>query len=222
MALLAYVADFLKGFAAFWALVTFAVAASFLSQMDDDFGAGAVDNSNFAATGAIIAFGVLAFLWFLTYLAVLLFVSSANILLALLVEIPVLAFLFILGLGSVAALSTETHWFNRFSQYTAAQLGNATLGVGWILVFLILGIIILQLVVIFRHPRTHATWRASFHDLASGTVPAAVPGATTDAEKGQAAPAVPNAQEPFAATASPVTTGLATVPSVADTPHTTA
>jgi hypothetical protein len=60
MAVLPLVAVGLKGFAAFWALVTFAVAAALQNKLTDY----ARNNNGLSAANAIIAAGVLGFLYF--------------------------------------------------------------------------------------------------------------------------------------------------------------
>ncbi|WWC59047.1 uncharacterized protein I303_101594 [Kwoniella dejecticola CBS 10117] len=158
----------LKGFAAFWAFVLFAVSASFIAKSNSYFGSGAVNASNFAAGNALIAGGIL----FMLYIGVALFFifrKPESIVISVMVDTIMFGIFFIYFLASTAALSTEASFFSRWdSRDTWASLGNAVVGLGWVMTFLVLGILLFEVIYTFKHyGGSYATWRTPFNQLIS-------------------------------------------------------
>ncbi|WVW78884.1 hypothetical protein I302_100847 [Kwoniella bestiolae CBS 10118] len=171
----------LKGFAAFWSLILFAVSASFISKSNSYFGSGPVNASNFAAGNALIAGGLL----FLIYLCVALFFIFRipdHILISVMVDTIMLGIFFIYFLASTAALSTEASFFSRWDDSdTWAALGNAVVGLGWVMTFLVLGILLLEVIITLKHHGgTYPVWRTPFNQLVSY----GAPGSSTNAGAG--------------------------------------
>ncbi|OCF59227.1 hypothetical protein L486_03730 [Kwoniella mangroviensis CBS 10435] len=162
----------LKGFAAFWSLVLFAVSAAFISKSNSYFGSGPVNASNFAAGNALIAGGIL----FLIYLGVALFFIFRfpdHILISVMVDTIMFGIFFVYFLASTAALSTEASFFSRWDDVdTWASLGNAAVGLGWVMTFLVLGILLLEVIYTLKHfGGTYSTWRTPFNQLVSYGAP---------------------------------------------------
>ncbi|ODN75200.1 hypothetical protein L202_06397 [Cryptococcus amylolentus CBS 6039] len=155
----------LKVFACFWALITFSVAAAFVSKANDFFGSSYVQATKLTAGNAIIAAGVLAFLYLIAVL-VLTVASPNNIFISVMLDAVFLGGLFIFFLGSAAALSTLAALARRFDMYTWAKLGEATLGLAWVMTFLLLGILVLEVAYTLTHfGGGYATWRTPFNQL---------------------------------------------------------
>ncbi|EIW68585.1 hypothetical protein TREMEDRAFT_19925, partial [Tremella mesenterica DSM 1558] len=71
-----------------------------------------------------------------------------------------LGFLFILSLGSTAAESTEASDFSNCSGYDVCDLGSATIGLAWVLTFLLLAILLLEVIyTVIHYGRSWPTWR---------------------------------------------------------------
>ncbi|ODN96584.1 hypothetical protein L198_04300 [Cryptococcus wingfieldii CBS 7118] len=170
----------LKAFACFWAALTFSVAAGFIAKTDDFFtllgGSKYVRSTHLTAGNALIAAGVLAWLLVLT------FVSPRNICVSVMVDTICLFALFVFFLGSSATLSTLASLARAYDTYTWAKLGEATLGIAWVMTFLILGILIFQVAyALLNFGGSYATWRSSFSQLVSR--PEEVAPATPTTEK---------------------------------------
>ncbi|OCF37761.1 hypothetical protein I316_00888 [Kwoniella heveanensis BCC8398] len=185
----------LKCAAAFWSLLVWAVAASFISKSNSYFGSGAVNNSNFAAGNALIAAGLLSMFY---YGAVIffMFTRSDHILISVMVDTIFNGFFFIFYLAATAALSTEASFFSRWDHSdTWASLGNAVVGLGWVMTFLVLGILLFEVIYTLKHyGGTYSTWRTPLCELDSyGTSPSAgvATGAGGAAQPHQASSAVP-------------------------------
>ncbi|TYJ58250.1 hypothetical protein B9479_001075 [Cryptococcus floricola] len=175
----------LKAFACFWAALTFSVAAAFIAKTDDFFtllgGSKYVRSTHLTAGNALIAAGVLAWLYFMLVL-VLTFVSPRNICVSVMVDTICLFALFVFFLGSSATLSTLASLARAYDTYTWAKLGEATLGIAWVMTFLILGILIFQVAyTLLNFGGSYATWRSSFSQLVSR--PEEVAPATPTTEK---------------------------------------
>ncbi|ODN96561.1 hypothetical protein L198_04277 [Cryptococcus wingfieldii CBS 7118] len=150
----------LKVFACFWALITFSVAAAFISKANDFFGSSYVQATKLTAGNAIIAAGVLAFFLVLTV------ASPNNIFISVMLDAVFLGAQFIFFLGSAAALSTLAALTRRSDMYTWAKLGEATLGLAWVMTFLLLGILVLEVAYTLTHfGGGYATWRTPFNQL---------------------------------------------------------
>ncbi|ODO02957.1 hypothetical protein I350_05800 [Cryptococcus amylolentus CBS 6273] len=90
--------------------------------------------------------------------------------------------LFVFFLGSSATLSTLASLARAYDTYTWARLGEATLGVAWVMTFLIFGILIFQVAyTLLNFGGSYATWRSSFSQLVSR--PEEVAPATPTTEK---------------------------------------
>ncbi|WVR04334.1 hypothetical protein IAU60_001334 [Kwoniella sp. DSM 27419] len=196
----------LKGFAAFWSLVLWAVAASFIAKSNAYFGTGPVNGSNFAAGNALIAAGLLSMLYFIASL-VLIFRAPAHFLISVMMDAIVLGIFFIFFLASTAALSTEASFFSRWnSTDTWASLGSAAVGLGWVMTFLVLGILLFEVVYTIMHfGRDRATWRTPFNQLAAYGSPST----------GSASTAVPMSTVPPSGTSGATTQQVSTAPAPA-------
>nr|KIR89190.1 hypothetical protein I308_00193 [Cryptococcus tetragattii IND107] len=53
---------------------------------------------------------------------------------------------FIFFLGSVASMSTLASVFRDYDRFTWGRLGTATIGLGWVMTFLLLGILLFEVV----------------------------------------------------------------------------
>ncbi|WVF70174.1 hypothetical protein IAT40_004962 [Kwoniella sp. CBS 6097] len=186
----ALVCVILKCVATFWSLLVWAVAASFISKSNSYFGSDAVNNSNFAAGNALIAAGLLSMFY---YGAVIffMFTRSDHVFISVMVDTIFNGFFFIFYLASTAALSTQASFFSRWDNSdTWASLGNAVVGLGWVMTFLVLGILLFEIIYTLKHyGGTYATWRTPLCELDSyGTSPSA--GVATSGGQAQSA-AVP-------------------------------
>ncbi|WVQ76640.1 hypothetical protein IAR50_006313 [Cryptococcus sp. DSM 104548] len=210
MSFILFLTTGLKAFACFWALVTFSVAAAFVSRTNNFFGSSYVKSTHLTAGNAIIAAGVLAFLYFFGVLAMTV-VRRENILISVMVDTIILSALFILFLGSAAALSTLASLASRFdSYYSWARLGEATLGLAWVMTFLILGILVFEVVYTLTHfGGAFATWRTPFnHLVAYSRGPSAGAGLSTKHQTpAAAAPMATTGHAPVAATGTGAGTG---------------
>ncbi|WVQ97718.1 hypothetical protein IAU59_004832 [Kwoniella sp. CBS 9459] len=171
----------LKCVAAFWSLLVWAVAASFIAKSNSYFGSDAVNNSNFAAGNALIAAGLLSMLYYGAVIF-LMFTRSDHVLISVMVDTIFNGFFFIFFLASTAALSSQASFFSRWdSTDTWASLGNAVVGLGWVMTFLVLGILLFEVIYTLKHyGGTYATWRTPLCDLDSyGTSPSASGGVAT-------------------------------------------
>ncbi|WWD21938.1 hypothetical protein CI109_106426 [Kwoniella shandongensis] len=161
----------LKAFAAFWSLVTLAVSAAFIAQSTEVFGSDFVNHTNLAAGNALLAASVLAFLYFIAVL-VIQYIRPEHLFLATLVDTSFLGFLFIFFLGSAAALCTEADAFSFWSGWKFASLGSASIGLGFVAAFLVLGILLLEVIYTLRHyGRSYPTWRTPFNQLVAYGAP---------------------------------------------------
>ncbi|WRT65153.1 uncharacterized protein IL334_002096 [Kwoniella shivajii] len=180
MSVIPLITTCLKAFAAFWSLILFAVSASFIAKSNSYFGSGPVNESNFAAGNALIAGGVI----FIIYLGVALFFifrSPDNMFISVMIDTIMLGIFFIYFLGATAALSTEARFFAYWDEVdTWAALGNAVLGLGWVMTFLILAILLLEVIYTLKHfGRDYPTWRTPFNQLVEYGTPGSRTGATT-------------------------------------------
>jgi TRAP-type C4-dicarboxylate transport system permease small subunit len=104
------------------------------------------------------------------------FWSPANPFISVIADVCILFFFFVFGLGSVGALSSIAEGFRVLSKYEGTSgigsLGQATLALGWLLVFIILGTLIYEVYYVLRnYGKDMGVWRQSFHDLTTGGVP---------------------------------------------------
>ncbi|WWC67537.1 uncharacterized protein I206_101446 [Kwoniella pini CBS 10737] len=156
----------LKGFAAFWSLVLFAVSASFIAKCYGYFYREDVNDSYLAAGNALIAGGIL----FMLYMGVALFFifrKPESIFISVMVDTIILGFFFVFFLASTACLSTEASFFSYWDDVDDwASLGNAVLGLGWVMTFLVFGILLLEVIYTMKnYGRSYATWRTPFNQL---------------------------------------------------------
>ncbi|WVQ76619.1 hypothetical protein IAR50_006292 [Cryptococcus sp. DSM 104548] len=159
----------LKALACLWAVLTFSVASAFIAKTDEFFtpygGSTYVRSTHLTAGNAIIAAGVLAFLYFVMVL-IMPAVSPKNICISVMVDTICLSALFVFFLGSSATLSTLASLARAYDMYTWAKLGETTLGLAWVMTFLILGILILQVAyTLLNFGGSYATWRTPFSQL---------------------------------------------------------
>ncbi|WVQ85182.1 hypothetical protein IAT38_007347 [Cryptococcus sp. DSM 104549] len=192
----------LKWFAAFWSLVVMAVAAAFLDKAKDgavlvafSFGVPLYGSYKTGPAGALVAAAVLSLIYFVA-ICILAIVASQTIVLSVLVDTVALSFLFIFFLGATAALSRHASFFSDNSGVTWCQLGSAAIGLGWVMTFLILAILLLETIYTLLHfGSDYPTWRSSFTDLFAYGAPktrgaagisggAGVSGGAGEAEKG--------------------------------------
>ncbi|WWC87306.1 uncharacterized protein L201_002194 [Kwoniella dendrophila CBS 6074] len=184
MSIIPLITTSLKGFTTFWALLLLAVSAAFIDKSNGVFGSGAVNNSNFAAGNALIAGSV----FFLIYGCVSLyfiFRKPDNIFISVMVDTIMFVIFFIYFLASTAALSTEASFFSRWDSVDSwASLGNATVGLGWIMTFLVLAILLLEVIYTLMHfDRSYPTWRTPFNRLLGhGSTAKAAPAGISSAE----------------------------------------
>lgn len=98
MALIPFITTSLKAFACIWALITFAVAASFISTANDLFGNHFVTHTDLTAGNAVIAAGVLTWLYFVAVL-VITFVRPENVFISVMLDTIFLSIWFIFFLS---------------------------------------------------------------------------------------------------------------------------
>ncbi|OWZ32250.1 hypothetical protein C347_02945 [Cryptococcus neoformans AD2-60a] len=165
MALIPFITTSLKAFACIWALITFAVAASFISTANDLFGNHFVTHTDLTAGNAVIAAGVLTWLYFVAVL-VITFVRPENVFISVMLDTIFLSIWFIFFLSSVASLSTLASAFSDYDRFTWGRLGTATIGLSWVMTFLLLGILLFEVVYTFiNFGRSYTTWRKPFNQL---------------------------------------------------------
>ncbi|KAI9635461.1 uncharacterized protein MKK02DRAFT_32876 [Dioszegia hungarica] len=157
MANIALITTILKGVTAFWSLLVLAVSAAMIAKFNSYVG-GYIAGSGFSQGNAVLAAAILCFLYFS--------IAPASIILSVIADVAIMGFLFILNLGSVAALSDVAGAFKGCRGDRFCSLGNATLGLGWVLVFLILAILLLEIIVTLRgYGGGMSTWRTPFNEL---------------------------------------------------------
>ncbi|XAO21435.1 hypothetical protein I312_100186 [Cryptococcus bacillisporus CA1280] len=166
MALVAFITTSLKAFACIWALVTFAMGASFVSAANDSFGDHFVTHTDLTSGNAVIAAGVLTWLYFVAVLVVT-FIQPENVFISMMLDTAFLSIWFIFFLGSVASMSTLASVFRDHDRFTWGRLGAATIGLGWVMTFLLLGILLFEVVyTLINFGCSYTIWRKPFNRLA--------------------------------------------------------
>ncbi|BEJ13684.1 hypothetical protein CspHIS471_0308580 [Cutaneotrichosporon sp. HIS471] len=166
----------LYGVGCLWSLVVWCVAAGLVGKWNSKTYGGYGVYFTFDSANAVLAWGLLLWLYYTAALGVLMFVSPANPFLCIIADVCILFFFFIFGLGSVGALSSVSSAFRALSDYTGTSgigsLGQATLALGWLLVFIVLGTLIFEVYYVLRnYGKDMSVWRQSFHDLTTGGMP---------------------------------------------------
>ncbi|BEI82754.1 hypothetical protein CcaverHIS002_0306220 [Cutaneotrichosporon cavernicola] len=164
----------LYGVGCFWSLLVWCVAAGLVGKWNsmtyyDSY-------YRFDSANAVLAWGLLLWLYYTAALAVLMFVSPANPFLSIIADVCILFFFFVFGIGSVGSLSSVAGAFRAYSGYTGVSsfgsLGNATIALGWLLVFIVLGTLIFEVYyTVINYGKDMSVWRQSFHDLTTGGMP---------------------------------------------------
>ncbi|GFZ49310.1 hypothetical protein JCM24511_07430 [Saitozyma sp. JCM 24511] len=149
-----------------------------------------VGGSGFDSANAVIAAATISLVYFIAVL-IFLFLFAESILISVMVDTICLGFLwiFILGkrtsrrrdvvafgvtafgvtaesrIGSVAALSVHASVFSNCDA-TVCSLGSATIGLGWVLWFLVFGLLAFEVTYTLLHYGTsYPTWRTPFAQL---------------------------------------------------------
>ncbi|GMK56686.1 hypothetical protein CspeluHIS016_0305260 [Cutaneotrichosporon spelunceum] len=157
-----------------WSLITWCVSAGLVAKWNSY--DGTRPGFSLGSANAVLAWSFLLWIYYVVALVIVMFVSPSNILVCIIIDVCVLFFFLIFGFASVGSLSNVAKGFRILSSYGPSSgigsLGQATLALGWILVFIVLGTLIYELYYVIRnHGRDTAAWRQSFHDLSTGSMP---------------------------------------------------
>ncbi|ORY89289.1 hypothetical protein BCR35DRAFT_300408 [Leucosporidium creatinivorum] len=188
MALLVLIRTVLYSVFAFWALLTFILAAAFVGQTNKD-GLGYSQSAAELIAAGILGLATLPVLHFLFHRR-----ANGSILSSILVELIAVSVIWLLFLGGAAAISNDVLPFvgSRFCDASFCHLGQATAAfawLSWITLTALLGLVLFDL--IYFSIKSKAAWKEPFaaHAAAGTTKGEAAPAQGT-AEMTQQQPAV--------------------------------
>ncbi|GFZ49026.1 hypothetical protein JCM24511_06775 [Saitozyma sp. JCM 24511] len=180
----------------FWALLVMAVDAAFIAKFNSYVWYGQT-GSGFSASNAVIACAIFTMVYLGVALYFIFFVP-AHVLISVMVDTICIGFLFIFAIGSVGALSSYVGWWGNFTgTSTLGSLLDATVGLGWVMVFLLLAILLIEVIVtLVNYGGSLDTWKTPFNELLVGSGGSLRGARGTKVESGVGAPAMQQAQAP--------------------------
>ncbi|WVQ83930.1 hypothetical protein IAT38_006074 [Cryptococcus sp. DSM 104549] len=166
MSIIPLITTALKGFALFWAFVTMAVSAAFIAKCNEIFSSSQIANSNLAGGSALIAASVLIMLYFVAVFSVATKYPD-HIFISVMVDTIIIGSFFIFFLGATAGLSRLASLFRYYDDnYTFASLGSASIGLGWVMTWLLFGILLFEVIyTLIHYGGAYSTWRTPFNRL---------------------------------------------------------